>query len=169
MSARVIPVLVSAIPLLLEVLRKRHANEKIAIAFPDEGSQKRFGRDFNSYPQIICSKVREGDKRVVKVKEGEAEGMHVFIVDDLVKTGGTLIECKNVLLVNKAASVSAWVTHAVFPQESWKRFTKTGPDQFRHFYTTDSCPTVSKVLQGKAPFEVLSLASSIANIVLRLV
>lgn len=160
-----IPVLVSAIPILLQALRERHGHEKIAIAFPDDGAQKRFGHDFKGYPQIICSKVREGDKRVVRVKEGEAAGMHVFIVDDLVKTGGTLVECKNVLLANKAAAVSAFVTHAVFPQESWKRFT---PDQFRHFYTTDSCPTVAKVLKGKAPFEVFTLASSIASIVDRL-
>lgn len=157
--------MVTAIPILIDVLRERHAKEKIAIAFPDEGSQKRFGHDFKGYPQIICSKVREGDKRVVRVKEGEAAGMHVFIVDDLVKTGGTLIECKNVLLANKAAAVSAFVTHAVFPQESWKRFTA---DQFRHFYTTDSCPTVANVIRGKAPFEVFSLAASIANIVQRL-
>src|SRR5262249_15958146 len=129
----VIPVLVSAIPLLLDVLRKEHSSEKLAIAFPDEGSQKRFGRDFSGFPQIICSKVREGDKRVVKIKEGEAAGMHVFIVDDLVKTGGTLIECKQVLLANQAAAVSAFVTHAVFPQESYKRFLKSGPTEFRYF------------------------------------
>jgi hypoxanthine-guanine phosphoribosyltransferase len=31
--------------------------------------------------------VREGNRRIVKVKEGEVKGYHVFIVDDLVKTG----------------------------------------------------------------------------------
>lgn len=158
----------SAIPLLLDVLKKKHGSEKIAIAFPDEGSQKRFGRDFDGYHQIICSKVRDGGKRVVKIKEGDPEGKHVFIVDDLVKTGGTLIECKQVLLAHKAEAVSAYVTHAVFPQESWKRFTKTGPGEFRHFYTTDSCPTVSSVIADKAPFKVLSLAPSIATMLLHL-
>ena len=38
--------------------------------------------------------------------------------------GGTLIECKNGLYRLGAAKVSAFVTHAVFPLESWKRFTQ---------------------------------------------
>ncbi len=36
---------------------------------------------------VICTKVREGDKRIVSVKEGEIKNRHVFIIDDLVKTG----------------------------------------------------------------------------------
>ena len=38
--------------------------------------------------------MREGDKRIVRLKEGEATGRHVVIVDDLVQSGGTLIECQ---------------------------------------------------------------------------
>ena len=33
---------------------------------------------------IVCSKIRNGDKREVKVVEGKAAKKHVFIVDDLV-------------------------------------------------------------------------------------
>ena len=44
--------------------------------------------------QIICAKVREGDQRIVRLKEGEPNGRHVVIVDDLVQSGGTLIECQ---------------------------------------------------------------------------
>jgi adenine/guanine phosphoribosyltransferase-like PRPP-binding protein len=29
----------------------------------------------------------EGNKRIVTVKEGDAAGRHVFIIDDLVQTG----------------------------------------------------------------------------------
>jgi ribose-phosphate pyrophosphokinase len=162
----VIPVLCSAVPLFLRVLRQNHAQEKVAIAFPDEGAQKRFGHDFpDQYHQIICSKVRDGNKRVVKVKEGDVEGYDVFIVDDLVKTGGTLIECKNVLLQMKAKTVSAFVTHAVFPLDSHRRFVDSG---WRRFYTTNSCPTTCKKLaEVGEPFQVLTIAESLADQIIR--
>lgn len=38
--------------------------------------------------------MREGDKRIVRLKEGNPDGCHVVIVDDLVQSGGTLIECQ---------------------------------------------------------------------------
>lgn len=44
--------------------------------------------------KIVCAKVREGDQRIVRIKEGDPKGRHVVIVDDLVQSGGTLIECQ---------------------------------------------------------------------------
>ena len=60
-----------------------------------------------------------------------------------------------------ASAVSAYVTHPVFPKESWRRFTGGG---FAHFWVTDSCPTVAAHVSGEAPFEVLSLAGRIADL-----
>jgi len=123
-SDSVIPLLVSAIPLFVkQVLQAKYSKEKVVIAFPDDGATKRFGKYFQDWPVITCLKIREGNKRIVTIKEGEEhiKGALVFIVDDLVKTGGTLIECKNVLLKRGATRVSAFVTHAVFPDESWKK------------------------------------------------
>eukprot|EP01118_Nematostelium_gracile_P018146 TRINITY_DN7972_c0_g1_i1.p1 TRINITY_DN7972_c0_g1~~TRINITY_DN7972_c0_g1_i1.p1 ORF type:complete len:348 (+),score=89.91 TRINITY_DN7972_c0_g1_i1:50-1045(+) len=168
-SDSVIPLLVSAIPLFLEILLLRFSKEKIVIAFPDDGATKRFGKKFNRYPVVTCIKVRVEDKRIVKIKEG-AEHLtdaHVFIVDDLVKTGGTLIECKNALLAAGASKVSAYVTHPVFPQESWKKFIEAKPDQFSHFFVTDSCPEIASILKDKNPFEIIPLASSIATNILK--
>jgi ribose-phosphate pyrophosphokinase len=165
----IIPILVTAIPLFLDVLSSVHASQEVAIAFPDEGAMKRFGGQFKGFELILCSKVRDGDKRKVVVKEGEAKGRHVFIVDDLVKTGGTLLECKSAILKEGASHVSAFVTHAVFPQDSWKRFALSeenkDPHPFEHFYTTDSCPTVTDLIKDIAPFSVLSLAPSISHCV----
>jgi len=44
--------------------------------------------------QIVCAKVREGDQRIVRIKEGDPRDRHIVIVDDLVQSGGTLIECQ---------------------------------------------------------------------------
>lgn len=168
----VIPLLVTAIPLVIERIKAEYKEDTISIAFPDEGAQKRFGKVFsecNGWDMIICTKVREGNKRIVKIKEGDVEGRHVIIVDDLVQTGGTLIECKNALLARGAVCVSAYVTHAVFPKESWKRFTepKESNGGFKTFYITDSIPTTAHLLHDKKPFVVIPLAGSIAENVLR--
>lgn len=61
--------------------------------------------------QIICTKVRDGAKRIVRLKEGEPEGRHVVIVDDLVQSGSTLIECQ-VRALPPPTAVPAWGTPA---------------------------------------------------------
>ncbi|XP_058009245.1 ribose-phosphate pyrophosphokinase 3, chloroplastic-like [Hevea brasiliensis] len=57
----------------------------IVVAFPDDGAQ---------FPWwcALCTKVRKGDKRIVRLKKGNLADCHVAIVDDLVQSGGTLIE-----------------------------------------------------------------------------
>ena len=86
----------TAIPLLLQRLTELVDHKLVSIAFPDEGAHKRFHRLFSNYELITCIKVRNGMKRVVTLKEGNAVGRHVVIVDDLVKSGGTLQECAKV-------------------------------------------------------------------------
>lgn len=162
----VLPLFESGVPLLIERLRALPDYDNITIAYPDEGAWKRFHNAFREFPEVICSKVRDGTKRIVRVKEGEAKGRHVVIVDDLVQSGGTLIECHATLANMGAKHVSAYVTHGVFPNYSWQKFK---PDRgegaksgFRYFWITDSCPT-AKDVQGRDPFEVLTLAQPIAD------
>ncbi|PRW50864.1 ribose-phosphate pyrophosphokinase isoform C [Chlorella sorokiniana] len=163
---QVLPLFESGIPLLRERLRQLPDASNITIAYPDEGAWKRFHYQFGDYPEVICTKVRDGDKRIVRLKEGTARGRHVVIVDDLVQSGGTLIECQKLLATQGAAHVSAYVTHGVFPKESWRRFEGEGSngaaDGFKYFWITDSCPATVEAVTDRAPFEVLSLAQPIA-------
>jgi len=41
-----LPVLLSAMPLCLDLMRTRYKNDNLAVAFPDEGAKKRFGGFF---------------------------------------------------------------------------------------------------------------------------
>lgn len=163
---QVLPLFETGIPLLKQRLHQLPESEKIVIAFPDDGAWKRFHKQLDHFPMVVCNKVREGDKRIVRLKEGNPEGCHVVIVDDLVQSGGTLIECQKVLAANGAAKVSAYVTHGVFPKRSWERFVHKSEDlekAFAYFWITDSCPLTVQAIADKAPFEVLSLAGSIAG------
>jgi len=155
-SDQVIPRLESGVPLVQD---KLPLLKDPAVAFPDEGALKRFGKWFDAYPHIVCHKVRDGSQRKISIREGRAADRHVVIVDDLAMSGGTLLECGRVLRESGARAVSAYVTHAVFPQDAWRNFTQAG---FERFWVTDSVPRQAAVLAGQPPFEVLSLDTAIA-------
>ncbi|KNA12007.1 hypothetical protein SOVF_129880 [Spinacia oleracea] len=162
----ILPCFESGIPLLKKKLQQLPDSDNITIAFPDDGAWKRFHKQLQHFPMIVCAKVREGDQRIVRLKEGDPTGRHVVIVDDLVQSGGTLIECQKVLAAHGAAKVSAYVTHGIFPNKSWERFkpdTAGCPEEgMTHFWITDSCPLTVKMVKNRPPFEVISLAGSIA-------
>jgi phosphoribosylpyrophosphate synthetase len=70
-SSNIIVRLESTVDLLFDEL-KSQKNEDFAIAFPDDGAHKRFGHMFDgkNYPIVICSKIREDDRRITTIKEG---------------------------------------------------------------------------------------------------
>lgn len=155
----------TAIPLLKEKILSTNID---CVAFPDDGAAKRFGEMFRDIPDlemIVCGKTRgQGGIRNVNIQDGNAKDKHVVIVDDLVQTGGTLYECGKVLKEAGAASVNAFVSHAVFPKESWKRFSKGGDRAcFDRFWVTNSIPTVTDGLPDDGVFEVLDLMDLIIN------
>jgi len=155
------PVLETAIPILLDRLKAEHSSESLVVAFPDDGAQKRFHNFFTAYPNLVCSKVREGDKRIVTIKDGDCNGKNVIIIDDLVRTGGTLLECRSALLKAGARKTMCFCTHAVFPEQSYKRFLQddqnSNTNTFDIFYVTNSCPEIAAILERKKPFQILSL------------
>jgi adenine phosphoribosyltransferase len=156
--------LLSAIPLFLYEILKEYKEFKPTIAFPDDGAFKRFHNNFKGFPMIICSKMRDLDKRYLKItgriQIPHNEALHelyykdVIIVDDLVMSGNTLLECQRLLFKEGFKNISCFVTHAVFPDAAYE---KIKVDDFKKFYITNSNPTISKILEYKEPFQVISL------------
>lgn len=158
---QVIPRLLTAMPLLVTELKALPDSQNVSVAFPDDGAYKRFNSELGSFPTITCIKVRTGAKRIISIKEGHAEGRHVVIVDDLVQTGGTLLECAKAIRAAGAVSVSIFITHGVFPAESWKKFID-GDVQFENIWITDSIPHCLDIAKHK-PFKLLTLSQMIAD------
>ena len=63
-----------------------------------------------------------------------------------------------------AANISAYVTHPVFPNESWKKFLDSEP-KFDKFWITDSVPHAVEIARNP-PFKLLSLCDVIADTLL---
>ena len=166
----VLPCFMSGLPQLKNRLRQLPDAHNVTIAFPDEGAWTRLHKQFkdhDNFPTIVCTKRRgpSGTNCIVQLKEGDPLGRHVVIVDDLVQSGSTLIECRKMLAMRGAARVSAYATHGVFENRSWVRFNydnKLGPAHgFAYVWITDSCPKAVGEVSGVPPFEVLSLAAPI--------
>eukprot|EP01039_Chlorochromonas_danica_P010566 gene10564-11707_t len=155
----VCPSLHTSVPLLF---RKMTTMGVQCACFPDEGAAKRFGKIFREagWEVVVCGKIRDGDIRRVSVQDGDPKGKEVVIVDDLVQTGGTLYECAMALKAKGASQVYAFTAHAVFPNESWKAFSRQlGGNKavFERFFVTNSMPIVTNALPKDDVFEVLDL------------
>lgn len=98
--------LLSAVPILIEEAAKRFNLDLYELLTPDEGAQERFGikgfkkQRFDSFTVII-----NGDSNV--------KGKKIIIIDDLTKSGSTLIKARNFLLENGAEEVISCVTHVL--------------------------------------------------------
>jgi phosphoribosylpyrophosphate synthetase len=89
---------------------------------------------------VVCAKQRVGDKRIIVINEGVQniqDGTRCIIVDDMVQSGSTIIECAKELHRHGDLTVNAFCTHGVFPGESWRKFEK---QIVNTFYVTNSLP-----------------------------
>jgi ribose-phosphate pyrophosphokinase len=156
----------TAFPLILDRLREliqQDVNQDWCVAFPDDGAEKRFGHlfkeNFPGLELVVCGKKRmpSGNSQV-KILDGDARGKRVLIIDDIVNSGGTLYSCAQCLKNQGAVSVSAFCTHAVFPEKCWERFAKGGDRAvFDHFFVTNTNPTISSQLPKDDCFDVLDI------------
>lgn len=131
------------------------------IVFPDEGAQKRFASEFPDADTIVLSKIREGAERKVTLKEGNPEGKDLLLIDDLIQSGGTLIESAKYLRSLWATSVSAFATHGVFPNDSYKKLA----EHLDMLYVTDSIPENVTRAQGIENMKIISLRADIEKII----
>lgn len=135
-----------------------------AIAFPDLGALKRFGKSFAGYRQVICEKERlGGDKRNVTVIEGDPRGLDLVIFDDIGNTCGTMLACRETLMRAGASSVRAAFIHAPLPHRSWARLT---PELFPEVFVTDSCPETLAEIGDRCPhFRVVPIHRRLTKLV----
>lgn len=133
------------------------------IAFPDDGAAKRFRDIHPEADRIICGKVRIRDKRQITIKEGNPVGKKVIIIDDLIQTGGTLIETASELRKQWAVQVRAFSPHGVFPNQSYLRVASA----LDELIVTDSLPANIERAKNCLNMRVVSIIPLVEKILLR--
>ena len=156
-----VPVIyLTALGILAERLKKEKLTNAIVVA-PDVGGVKR-ARNFAAIlnlPLAVIEKHRYThvrDHMEVLSMTGEVLGETAIIIDDVISTGGTVIESANSLKQKGVKKIIVCATHGVFAADGVKKLEQSSIDKI---FVTDSIAQIKK----SPKFEVVSIASLIAD------
>lgn len=156
-----VPVIyLSALEILAAKLKEEKFTDPVVVA-PDVGGVKR-ARNFASLlnaPLAVIEKHRQTDKRdqmEVLSMSGEVSGDTAIIIDDVISTGGTIIESANALKKKGVKKIIVCATHGVFAGDAIKNLENSPVDKL---IVTDSIGQITK----SKKIEVVSTASLFAS------
>lgn len=118
-----IPVIhLSALPIFAEKIKEIDGKKGILIS-PDMGGIRRIkilSKLLNGAPFGSIEKNRDLETGHVVAEKitGDVKGKNVFLVDDMISTGGTILTACNLLREKGAKEVYVFATHAVFCKEA---------------------------------------------------
>ena len=155
-----------AAPVMMRDIRQRFDLSKVIVVSPDVGGVVRargLAKRINT-PLAIVDKRRErpGESEVANVI-GEVNGGVCILVDDIVDSGGTLINAGDALLERGASEVYAYITHGVLSGGAAARVAKSN---LKELVITDSIlPT--KAVSDAGNIRLLSIAPLIGEAISR--
>ena len=155
-----------AAPVIMRDIRARFDVAKVIVVSPDVGGVVRargLAKRIDA-PLAIIDKRREqpGESEVVNVI-GEVDGGICILVDDIVNSGGTLVNAADALLEKGATEVYAYITHGVL---SGGAIARVGNSRLKELVITDSIQPIEAVTQSKN-IRVLSIATLIGEAINR--
>jgi len=151
-----------AAPVMVRDIRDRFDLSKVMVVSPDVGGVVRargLAKRINA-PLAIIDKRREraGESEVMHVI-GEVEGRTCILIDDIVDSGGTLVNAADALIEHGAADVYAYITHGVL---SGGAVARTSASRLKELVITDSIQA-SEAVRVSANIRVLSIATLIGE------
>jgi ribose-phosphate pyrophosphokinase len=155
-----------ASPVMVRDMRERLDLSNVMVVSPDVGGvvrarglAKRIGA-----PLAIIDKRREraGESEVMNVI-GEVEGRTCILVDDIVDSGGTLVNAADALMEKGAKEVYAYISHGVL---SGGAVARIAASQLKELVITDSIQPTEAV-RVSPNIRVLSIASLMGEAIAR--
>jgi ribose-phosphate pyrophosphokinase len=147
----------SGIPAIARLLKERDVDLLVS---PDKGGVERVKRmaQILDLPWIGLTKKRIDSEHVEldlpATPKVELVGKNVAIVDDVISTGGTIVEASRLLARNQVATIAAACTHGLFLRDAFERIKAVAT----YLYSTDTLDN---------PAEKVSVAPDIAQILRR--
>ena len=152
-------------PIIIDYLRSKLL-ENLVILAPDVGGVRRaraYARRLKVPLAIIDKRRPAADKAEVLSIIGEVKNKDIFIVDDIIDTGGTLLAAIEELIKGGVRRVYAGCAHAVLSAGVYERIEKSSLTQL---IVTDSIPL--KKGEPSRKIEVLTVAPLLGEAIKRI-
>ncbi|WP_072397601.1 ribose-phosphate pyrophosphokinase [Hyphomicrobium sp. CS1GBMeth3] len=155
-----------AAPVMVRDIEERYGTENLVVVSPDVGGvvRARALAKRIDVPIAICDKRRErpGESEVMNVI-GDVDGKRCVLIDDIVDSGGTIVNAADALLEKGATEVMCYVTHGVLSGGAVSRIQNS---RLKHLVITDSIlPTAA--VQAARNIRVISIAPLLGEAILR--
>jgi ribose-phosphate pyrophosphokinase len=149
-------------PLFARYIKKKFKNKKLICVSPDVGGVQRtrgLATRLKSDLAIIDKRRPKPGKSQVMNIIGNVKGKTCLIVDDIIDSGGTIVNAADALKRNGATEVHVFITHAVLSKDAAEKIKKSKVEKL---IITDSIDNSHKKIQ------VLSISSLMAEAIKRI-
>ena len=154
-----------AAPVMVRDIQERYGTSNLVVVSPDVGGVvPAWLGQAHHVPIAICDKRREkpGESEVMNVI-GDVKGKRAILIDDIVDSGGTLVNAANALLAQGATEVMAYISHGVLSGGAVAKITASS---LKTLVITDSIQATEAVKTAKN-IRVLSIAPLMAEAIAR--
>ncbi|MDO9384747.1 MAG: ribose-phosphate pyrophosphokinase [Hyphomicrobiaceae bacterium] len=155
-----------AAPIIARDIHETYKGDNLMVVSPDVGGVVRaraLAKRIEA-PIAICDKRREkpGESEVMNVI-GDVTGKRCILIDDIIDSGGTLVNAAEALLKNGATEVMAYITHGVLSGGAVSRIQNS---RLKSLVITDSIlPT--EAIKAARNIRVLSIGALIGEAIVR--
>tara|TARA_Y100000590_G_scaffold39222_1_gene42009 strand:- start:3190 stop:4122 length:933 start_codon:yes stop_codon:yes gene_type:complete len=156
-----------ATPIFARHIQKKMKLNNLICVSPDVGGVERtraLSRRINSSIAIIDKRRPTPGKSEVMNIVGNVKNKNCVIVDDIIDSGGTIVNAAKALKEKGAKDVYVYITHAVLSGEAVQKLEKS---QIKKLITTDTIDNSKKIVRSKK-IEIISLAPMISEAMKRI-
>ena len=156
-----------ATPIFARHIKKRIKNKNLICVAPDVGGVERtraLGRKLDVGLAIIDKRRPSPGKSQVMNVIGNVKGKTCIITDDIIDSGGTIVNAADALIKRGAKEVYVYVTHGVLSGEAIEKIKKS---KIKNLVVTDTIDNSDKVKKARN-IEVLSISNLLAEAMKRI-
>ena len=154
-------------PIFARYIRKNIKSKNLICVSPDAGGIERtrgLATKIKADLAIIDKRRPEPGKSKVMNIVGDVQGKDCIIVDDIIDSGGTIVNAADALVKKGAKNVYVFVTHSVLSGDAISKLQKS---KIKKLVITDSIDN-SKKIRKASKIEVLSIAQLMAEAIKRI-